>query len=55
MEPTDERMDEFLEGNGIYNAKHILLSTRDETRDDLTEEELAEVKKLIDYNLSKRK
>ena len=31
LAPTDESMDAFLEGEGIYRVKHILLSTRRET------------------------
>ena len=53
LEPTDEAMDAFLEDQGIYRVKHILLSTRRETGEtdeygypvyeDFSEEETAQV------------
>ncbi|MBU5435429.1 peptidylprolyl isomerase [Pseudoflavonifractor sp. MSJ-37] len=48
LDPTDEDMDTYLEENGIYRVKHILLSTRKENEDgsytDFSDAEQAKVK-----------
>ena len=54
--PTEEQMTAFLDENGFYSCKHILLSTRTENEDgtytDFSEEETAKVKEEADALLA---